>query len=119
MSSYSWDDSVKDTSVMIRDSRDSFRFEPSLLPFDYTAMFKHEQPYKTEIMHEYIPKKVIFNGPATICLFRDGTKEVVKKMPDEANDPEKAVLYCIMKHITKAQYSYFKKEINKLVVEDK
>lgn len=43
------------------------------------------------------PKKVIFNGPATIVIWQDGTKTVVKKSEDDTDDREKAVMYAILK----------------------
>ena len=43
------------------------------------------------------PKKVIFNGPATIVMWYDGTKTVVKKTEDDTDDREKAVMFAILK----------------------
>lgn len=43
------------------------------------------------------PKQVIFNGPATIVLWKDGTKTIVKRREGEPDDKEKAVMYCILK----------------------
>lgn len=43
------------------------------------------------------PKKVIFNGPATIVIWQDGTKTIVKKSEDDTDDREKAVMYAILK----------------------
>ena len=42
-------------------------------------------------------KKVIFNYPATIVLWNDGTKTVVKCSDDEVWDPEKGLAMCIAK----------------------
>ena len=42
-------------------------------------------------------KKVIFNKPATIVLWGDGTKTVVKCQNDEQFDPEKGLALCFMK----------------------
>lgn len=42
-------------------------------------------------------KKVIFNYPATIVLWNDGTKTVVKCGDDEVWDPEKGLAMCIAK----------------------
>jgi hypothetical protein len=42
-------------------------------------------------------KKVIFNYPATIVLWEDGTKTVVKCAEDEPYDPEKGLAMCISK----------------------
>lgn len=43
------------------------------------------------------PKKVIFNGPATIVIWQDGTKTIVKKSEDDTDDREKAIMYAILK----------------------
>lgn len=42
-------------------------------------------------------KKIIFNDPATIILWNDGTKTVVKCGPDDAYDPEKGYVMCLLK----------------------
>lgn len=44
-------------------------------------------------------KRVIFNGPATIIFWADGTKTVVKCMEDEEFDPEKGVAMAICKRL--------------------
>lgn len=33
--------------------------------------------------HRYVPKKIIYNNPATIVFWKDGSKTVVKKAPHE------------------------------------
>lgn len=45
------------------------------------------------------PKKVIFNGPATIVLWQDGTKTVVKRFEDDEYDWRMAIIWCILKKI--------------------
>lgn len=72
---------------------------------------------RKRIKFNYLPTKIIFSGPATICIFANGSKEVVKKTEDDPDDKEKAVLYCIMKHITKAEFGYFKKNLSNLIEE--
>lgn len=47
----------------------------------------------------YKPKKVIFNGPATIVMWQDGTKTIVKRREGEPDDKEKAVMYCFLKKL--------------------
>ena len=42
-------------------------------------------------------KKVIFNNPATIVLWEDGTKTVVKAGPYDIYDPEKGLAMCLVK----------------------
>ena len=45
------------------------------------------------------PKKVIFNGPATIVIWQDGTKTIVKRREGEEDDREKAIMYAILKKL--------------------
>lgn len=42
-------------------------------------------------------KKVIYHNPATIVLWEDGTKTVVKCDPKDTYDPEKGLALCFMK----------------------
>ena len=44
-------------------------------------------------------KRVIFNDPATIVLWKDGTKTVVKCQKGDTYDPEKGLAFCIIKKI--------------------
>lgn len=60
--------------------------------------------YALELAKAYIgycnhfqPKKIIFNGPATIVLWDDGTKTVVKCQDGDTFDKEKGVALCFMK----------------------
>lgn len=45
------------------------------------------------------PTKIIFNGPATIVFWNDGTKTVVKCTERETFDYEKGVALCYMKKL--------------------
>lgn len=60
-------------------------------------------------------KKVIFNGPATIVIWSDGTKTVVKCMDMDAYDREKGLMMAIMEKLlggTKGDVKrFFKKHI--------
>lgn len=44
-------------------------------------------------------EKVIFNEPATIVIWKDRTKTVVKCGEDDIFDKEKGIALCYMKHI--------------------
>lgn len=50
-----------------------------------------------ETTPEKFVKKVIFNAPATIVFWYDGTKTVVKCGPNDAYDPEKGFAIAFMK----------------------
>ena len=54
----------------------------------------------TDTLYSHIstqPKKVIFNDPATIVIWGDGTKTVIKCSPDDTYDKEKGLALCYMK----------------------
>lgn len=67
-------------------------------------------------------KDIQFNGPATVILWRDGTKTVVKKQDDEAYDQEKAIAMAVSRKALgeEGYYSLFhakeiaEKELKKL-----
>lgn len=52
-------------------------------------------------------KKVIFNPPATIVFWEDGTKTVVKIQNNETYDPEKGLAMAITKRALGNKGSYF------------
>lgn len=64
----------------------------------YNKMYKHKVP---EI------KNVIFNDPATIVIWADGTKTVVKTQNDEIFDPEKGLAMAIAKKALGNEGNYF------------
>ena len=59
--------------------------------------------------HTHIPaiKDVIFNDPATIVFWADGTKTVVKCQPLDEYDPEKGLAMAISKKALGNNYSYY------------
>ena len=52
-------------------------------------------------------KKVIYNDPATIVFWADGTKTVVKCTEDDEYDPEKGLAMCISKKALGNKGSYY------------
>lgn len=63
-------------------------------------------------------KRVIFNEPATIVLWGDNTKTIVKCQEGDIYDPEKGLYACIVKKVL-GNKSNFNNVINKLVAEYK
>lgn len=61
-------------------------------PFSATAL-------RTRQLEAMMPvaQKVIFNEPATIVVWDDGTKTVVKCGDRDVYDPEKGIALCFMK----------------------
>lgn len=56
-----------------------------------------------------LPKieKVLFNAPATIVFWKDGTKTVVKAQGDDEFDPEKGLAMAISRKALGNQYEYY------------
>ena len=73
--------------------------------------------YHDVVSGAYSAKKVIFNGPATIVLWEDGTKTVIKKTDGDPFDAEKAIALCYMKKFF-GNGSEFKKQIKKWLPEE-
>lgn len=81
-----------------------------------TPMVKEKVSYKecyekrrTDNARHYYPfaiKNVIFNPPATIVFWEDGTKTVVK-CQNEIFDPEKGLSMAFMKHALGNKSNYF------------
>lgn len=72
----------------------------------------HYMPYKFDqptVKKAYCPfeiEKVIFNDPATIVFWKDGTKTVVKAV-NEAYDPEKGLAMAVTKKAYGNEGNYF------------
>lgn len=61
-------------------------------------LFKEEKIMRFETCKPTI-KNVIFNDPATIVMWSDGTKTVVKCGENDSFDPEKGIAMCCMKKL--------------------
>lgn len=59
-----------------------------------------------------IYKKIIINPPATIVIWNDGTKTVVKATENDIYDPEKGVALCFFKKYFNALYRQVLKDAN-------
>lgn len=66
-----------------------------------SEMFKNSFPFKDHI------KDVIFNDPATIVFWTDGSKTVVKCQKGETFDPEKGLAMAISKKVLGNDYGYY------------
>lgn len=58
-------------------------------------------------------KKIIFNGPATIVMWNDGTKTVVKQSKFDDYDYEKGFAMCVVKKVFGDQYNAIRKMVVK------
>ena len=63
-------------------------------------------------------KKVIYNDPATIIIWSDGTKTVVKCMEDEDYDPEKGFMAAVTKKVFGDKYGWIIRHHVKPAVEN-
>ena len=65
----------------------------------HSKTLKEEIQMKTKSHSAYNPiKKVIFNDPATIVFWEDGTKTIVKRQEGAEFDPEKGLAMAICRH---------------------
>jgi len=69
------------------------------------------------IFHDLKIKKIIFNPPATVILWEDGTKTVVKCAEDDEFNPETGVAMCYVKKIYGSRHA-FSKMVEKYIIED-
>lgn len=69
------------------------------------------------VMHAASIKNVIFNPPATVVYWSDGTKTVVKCSANDMFDPEKGLVMAIAKRCANNSGSYYR-EIQKWVGEE-
>ena len=60
--------------------------------YNYDATTKKCNPITTNSKLDPQPKKIIFNNPATIVFWNDGSKTVVKTMDTDTFDPERGYL---------------------------
>lgn len=72
------------------------------MPTDHVPFFKFDEPVYLNVTFSkpngyFEIKKVIFNNPATIVYWADGTKTVVKCGEDDAFDEEKGLAMAISK----------------------
>ena len=73
--------------------------------------------YSSNVSYKPTIKKVIFNPPATIIMWNDGTKSVVKCQNGEVFDAEKGFALAYLKKLL-GNDNTFNKEINKWVKYD-
>jgi hypothetical protein len=72
-----------------------------------------EDRIKKDILKRYGIERIIYNDPATIVYFNDGSKHVVKTSPNDVFNHRDGVLMCVIQHLTANQkiYRVLKKDI--------
>jgi hypothetical protein len=84
-----------------------------LIADTYTVKVDYHDNYFRDIIESVIPlptvdadrirrsiRRVIFNDPATIVFWKDGSKTVAKCGKNDVFDKEKGLMACIIKHLT-------------------
>ena len=64
----------------------------------YSGSFDWFNPKTSHVETVYI-REIIYNDPATIVLWSDGSKTVSKSLPTDKYNPEVGVMYCILKKL--------------------
>ena len=59
------------------------------------------------------PERVIYNDPATLVFWKDGTKTVVKCMEGDTYNPEVGLAMCVCKKLYDSKYHKFFKHYTK------
>lgn len=90
-----------------------YRKESEIMGADLTAEYRSTSNLYRRALNSYYGigvyssmgiKKVIFNAPATIVLWNDGTKTVVKCSENDIFDPEKGLAFCFLKKLLGSGY---------------
>lgn len=86
--------------------RDAYRYcIDDIITTEKTYEFMKKNTRKPLLFYDDI-KKVIYNFPATIVIWEDGTKTVVKCHNDEVFDPEKGLAMAICKKAFGNEYDF-------------
>lgn len=70
-----------------------------------------DNPFFIERYPHYEPKKIIFNPPATIVYWTDGTKTVVKCSPHDTYNKRTGFIFCFIKRMFNNNSNKFNKFI--------
>ncbi len=74
---------------------------------------KKKIEFEIQITSMFQYKEIIFNNPATIVFWADGTKTVVKCGKNDIFDPEKGIALCFMKRALKGKSGAMNKILHK------
>ena len=80
-------------------------------------MIKTPKVKEVKVEEKLVIKKVIFSDPATIVLWSDGTKTVVKTQKGDPYDPEKGLaMACMKKMLSKKDYHKHLEEAQQIFI---
>lgn len=102
-----YEDNLKQSEIFKMFSEDADKFARNYYAGDQDVYPRHHAIDA--------PKKVIFNGPATICIWPDGSKTVVKCSKNDEYDERAGLAACMLKH---AYGNAYLKAFDKWVGED-
>ena len=74
---------------------------------DHINYMSYYKPADTYLVRFFDVKRVIFNNPATIVIWKNGDKTVVKCGERDEYDPEKGLAMCFAKHALGDKGSYY------------
>lgn len=86
-----------------------YRYHSTNVPASYENYYFKQKNEREQSMRKPIKiKKVIYNNPATIVMWSDGTKTVVKCSERDTYDPEKGLAMAIAKKSFGNKGNYYK-----------
>lgn len=92
------------------------RHDENALKEAINKMYGYRNSY---FINRLLPKQVLLNGKYTTVVWKDGSHTVVKLAEGEQYDPEKAILYAIVKHLcgdVKAKMDRYLEDFDKVTV---
>lgn len=96
------------TKIRLEGQLDSIN--PRFNCYRETYIATAQEVYRTFKM---TPERVIYNDPATIVFWKDGTKTVVKCMEGDTYNPEVGLAMCVCKKLYDSKYHKFFKHYTK------
>lgn len=91
------------------DITNGYHYRSTNVPASYENYYVEQKNERKQTMRKPIKiKNVIFNNPATIVMWSDGTKTVVKCSERDAYDPEKGLAMAIAKKSFGNKGNYYK-----------
>ena len=91
------------------DITNGYHYHSTNTPTSYENYYAKQKNERKQTMRKPIKiKKVIYNNPATIVMWSDGTKTVVKCSARDTYDPEKGLAMAIAKKSFGNKGNYYK-----------
>lgn len=108
-----------ETGILYRYENNDWALVEHAIKNDVKVSSTVYKPYGSVLYKELKIENVIFNGPATIVIWNDGSKTVVKCYEYDKYDPEKGLAMAICKKFLGDEFkSTFKRWMPEMVTED-